>query len=250
MIARAPPPPTPQFHSVATDSLPLDALTALSPLDGRYQSKCAQLRPFFSEFALMRARVEVEAEWLLHLSAQRGIEEVPEFAARDQKFLRELSAKFSMRDAARIKAIDAEINHDVKAVEYFIKEKIRAQKTLAAFGEFVHFACTSDDINNLAYALLLKRAREEIILPQMRELIDALHGLAKTHAAQPMLARTHGQPASPTTVGKEFANFTARLQNSTAPAAISTRTWRHIRRWTGMPSPAHSCAGSILTISR
>jgi len=189
-------------------------LTALSPLDGRYQSKCAQLRPFFSEFALMRARVEVEAEWLLHLSAQRGIEEVPEFAAGDQKFLRELSAKFSMRDAARIKAIDAEINHDVKAVEYFIKEKIRAQKTLAAFGEFVHFACTSDDINNLAYALLLKRAREEIILPQMRELIDALRGLAKTHAAQPMLARTHGQPASPTTVGKEFANFTARFERA------------------------------------
>ncbi|MGR3913910.1 MAG: adenylosuccinate lyase [Gammaproteobacteria bacterium] len=189
-------------------------MTALSPLDGRYQSKCAQLRPFFSEFALMRTRVEVEVEWLLHLSAQNGIAEVPEFAPGDTGFLRELAAGFSLRDAGQIKAIDARINHDVKAVEYFIKEKMQGRKTLAAFGEFVHFACTSDDINNIAYALLLKRARKEIILPQMRALIDALRGLAQTHAAQPMLARTHGQPASPTTVGKEFANFTARFERA------------------------------------
>ena len=198
---------------MATSPLPLNKLTALSPLDGRYHRKCARLRQFFSEFALMRARVTVEAEWLLHLSAQRGVKEVPEFAAGDAKFLRGLSAGFSMRDAARIKEIDAKINHDVKAVEYFIKEKIGARKSpaLSQCGEFVHFACTSEDINNLAYALLMKRAREEVMLPQMRALIDALRALAKRHAKQPMLARTHGQPASPTTVGKEFANFAARF---------------------------------------
>ncbi|MDA8002838.1 MAG: adenylosuccinate lyase, partial [Alphaproteobacteria bacterium] len=194
----------------------LNALTALSPLDGRYHRKCAQLRQFFSEFALMHARVTVEVEWLLHLSAQRGIEEVSEFSPEDANFLRELANGFSMRDAKRIRKIDALINHDVKAVEYFIKEKISAQESpaLAKCIEFVHFACTSDDINNLSYAILLKRAREEIVLPQMRALIDALLLPAKRYAKQPMLARTHGQPASPTTVGKEFANFAARLERA------------------------------------
>lgn len=193
---------------------PAETLHALSPLDGRYYSQCAQLRDCFSEFALMRARVAVEVEWLIHLSAQPGIAELPKFSGAEEKFLRALAANFSAQDAARIKAIDKEINHDVKAVEYFIKEKMHAHGAMAAHAEFVHFACTSDDINNLSYALLVQRARAKIILPRMRALVNAVRALAKTHAAQPMLARTHGQPASPTTVGKEFANFAARFAHA------------------------------------
>ena len=197
---------------MANDPLPLNALTALSPLDGRYHRQTARLRPCFSEFALMRARVEVETEWLIHLSEAEGIAEVPGFAAAEKKFLRALARDFSMEDADRIKAIEATTNHDLKAVEYFLKEATGARKALAAVCEFIHFACTSEDINNLAWALLLKRAREEIMVPQMQSLIEGLRALAEAHAGQPMLARTHGQPASPTTVGKEFANFAHRLE--------------------------------------
>ena len=199
---------------MANDSLPLDALTALSPLDGRYHQKTARLRAYFSEFALIRARVEVEVEWLIHLSDVPGIDEVSPFAVAEKKFLRTLAQKFSLEHANRVKAIEATTNHDVKAVEYWLKEAIEAHdsKPLIAVREFVHFACTSEDINNLAYALLLKRAREAVIVPQMRALVEQMHHLSRTHAEQPMLARTHGQPASPTTVGKEFANFAHRLE--------------------------------------
>ena len=200
---------------MANDSLPLDALTALSPLDGRYHQKTARLRPYFSEFALMRARVEVEVEWLIHLSEEAGIEEAPASlnkSAAGKKFLRALVRDFSPQHANQIKTIEATTNHDLKAVEYFLKETVREQKSLAPVCEFIHFACTSEDINNLAYALLLKRAREEVMAPQMRALIGQVRRLSKAWAGQPMLARTHGQPASPTTVGKELANFAGRLE--------------------------------------
>jgi len=187
------------------------ALTALSPLDGRYARKVDGLRAFFSEFGLLRARLEVEVEWLLHLAEQGGVDELRAFADADKKFLRALVADFSAQDAARIKAIEATTNHDVKAVEYFLKESVAARKALAAASEFIHFACTSEDINNLAYALNLKRARDAVIAPQMRALATRVQALAVAFAAQPMLARTHGQPASPTTVGKEFAVVAARL---------------------------------------
>ena len=200
--------------TVATDSLPLTALTALSPLDGRYHQKTARLRSYFSEFALMRARVEVEVEWLIHLSEQVDIEEVPAFPAAATKFLRGMVRDFSTKHAAQIKAIEATTNHDLKAVEYFLKDAVRGQKSLAPVCEFIHFACTSEDINNLACALMLKRAGEEIMAPQMQSLIEQMRHLSMTWAEQPMLARTHGQPASPTTVGKEFANFTHRLERS------------------------------------
>ncbi len=202
---------------MANDSLPLSALTALSPLDGRYHHKTARLRPYFSEFALMRARLEVEVQWLIHLSEQAGIEEVAAFSPDEKAFLHGLATRFSLSQAGEVKAIEATTRHDVKAVEYFIKEAIRrpeAPPALAAVAEFIHFACTSEDINNLAYALLLKRARDEIIAPQMRALIAPMRDLSRAYAAQPMLARTHGQAASPTTVGKEFANLTDRLQRA------------------------------------
>lgn len=200
---------------MANDSLPLDALTALSPLDGRYHQKTARLRAYFSEFAWMRARVEVETEWLIHLSEQAGIGEVPAFSAAAKKFLRAMAHDFSTQHAGQIKAIEATTNHDLKAVEYFLKEKVRAPEAppaLAAVCEFIHFACTSEDLSNLACALMLKRAREDVMAPQMQSLIAQVRRMAKTWAGQPMLARTHGQPASPTTVGKEFANFAHRLE--------------------------------------
>ncbi len=195
--------------------LPLNELTALSPLDGRYHRKTAPLRGYFSEFALLRARVEVEVEWLIHLAAQADLKEVAAFSAEQTNFLRQLAAQFSLPHAERVKALEAVTNHDVKAVEYFIKERIHqpdAPASLAAGCEFVHFACTSEDINNLAYALLVKRARQDLLAPQMRALLKQVRGFATDYAAQPMLARTHGQAASPTTVGKEFANFAHRLQ--------------------------------------
>lgn len=214
MIAPLKPPPPP----VTNAPLPLDALTALSPLDGRYHQKTARLRHHFSEFALMRARVEVEVEWLIHLSEQSGIEEVPAFTAADEKFLRAMVCDFSTQHAAQIKAIEATTNHDIKAVEYFLKESIQQNKSLSAghdtVAEFIHFACTSEDINNLAYGLMLKRAQAQVIVPQMNALIEQVRSLSRAWAEQPMLARTHGQPASPTTVGKEFANFAARLESN------------------------------------
>ena len=199
---------------MANDSLSLSALTALSPLDGRYHRKTACLRPYFSEFALLRARVEVEVEWFIHLSEERAIEELPAFSAASKKFLRAVAGGFSLQDAGQVKAIEATTNHDVKAVEYFLKERIQGRKALAGHCEFIHFACTSEDINNLAYALLLKRAGEDIVAPRMRALTGRVRDLASAHAGQPMLARTHGQPASPTTMGKEFANVAHRLERA------------------------------------
>ena len=188
------------------------ALTALSPLDGRYASKAESLRPIFSEYGLMHRRVQVEIEWLLALGAEPAIAELPAFAPAQIATLKAIAANFSVEDGARIKAIEATTNHDVKAVEYFIKERIGADAALAQAKEFVHFACTSEDINNLSYALMLRDARTDVLLPAFDKIIATLRTLAHTHAALPMLSRTHGQTASPTTLGKELANVVARLE--------------------------------------
>ena len=189
-----------------------DALTALSPLDGRYAGKVDALRPIFSEYGLIRARVKVEVEWLLALAGDPGIVELKPFSAAAAVRLRALAEGFSVEDAARVKAIEATTNHDVKAVEYLIKEKLKDDAELGPALEFVHFACTSEDINNLSYALMLSEARRAVLLPKLDALVDKLRALAHEHAALPMLSRTHGQTASPTTVGKELANVVARLQ--------------------------------------
>ena len=188
------------------------ALLALSPLDGRYAGKVAALRPIFSESGLIRARVHVEVEWLLALAAEPAIQELPALPAAAVERLRNLARDFGTADAARVKEIEATTNHDVKAVEYWIKERLRDDADLAGTLEFVHFACTSEDINNLSYALLLRQAREEVLLPALDRLCGTLRTMAHAHAALPMLSRTHGQTASPTTVGKELANVLARLQ--------------------------------------
>ena len=194
-----------------------DALTALSPLDGRYAGKVDALRPIFSEYGLIKARVKVEVEWLLALAADPGIVELKPFSDAASARLRALADGFSVEDAARVKAIEATTNHDVKAVEYFIKERLQddASELVQELGpalEFVHFACTSEDINNLSYALMLNEARLSVLLPKLDALIEKLRAMAHEHAALPMLSRTHGQTASPTTVGKELANVVARLQ--------------------------------------
>ena len=196
------------------DTLPLNSLTALSPLDGRYQSKTAALRPLFSEYGLIRHRVLVEIRWLIALGEHKKIREVPAFSAATQKQLNGIISDFSEADARRVKEIEATTNHDVKAIEYFLKEKTQGNKEIARCTEFIHFACTSEDINNLAYALMLKQSRDEVLLPRMDKLIAAVTDLASRHAEQPMLARTHGQPASPTTLGKEMANFAYRLRRA------------------------------------
>ncbi|OOG55860.1 adenylosuccinate lyase [Rhodanobacter sp. B05] len=188
------------------------ALTALSPLDGRYASKVEALRPIFSEFGLMHRRVQVEIEWLLALAAEPKIAELPPFNASQVATLKAIADHFSVADGERIKAIEATTNHDVKAVEYFIKEKIGADAGLAQAKEFVHFACTSEDINNLSYALILRDARTQVLLPQLDAVIARLRELAHTNAALPLLSRTHGQTASPSTLGKEIANVVARLE--------------------------------------
>ncbi len=190
----------------------LSQLTAISPVDGRYGGKTAQLRPIFSEFGLIRHRVLVEVRWLQHLAAEKGITEVPAFSDDTQKLLNNLVDDFSEQDALRVKEIESTTNHDVKAVEYLLKEKIAGNKELEAVNEFIHFACTSEDINNLSHALMLREARDTVLLKLMDELITAFTTLAKDLAEQPMLAHTHGQPASPTTVGKEIANVVYRLQ--------------------------------------
>ncbi|MCB1565802.1 MAG: adenylosuccinate lyase, partial [Xanthomonadales bacterium] len=179
------------------------ALTALTPLDGRYRSKVTPLLPIFSEYGLIRARVRVEIEWLLALAAEPGIGELPAFNDGAVARLRALSDGFSVADGERVKAIEATTNHDVKAVEYFIKERLKDDAELAPALEFVHFACTSEDINNLSYALMLREARQAVLLPETDAVIDQLRGLAHAQARQPMLSRTHGQTASPTTLGKE-----------------------------------------------
>ena len=196
------------------DVLPLNSLTALSPLDGRYQTKTAELRPLFSEYGLIRHRVLVEIRWLVALGEHKKIKEVAPFSAATQKQLNGILADFSETDARRVKEIEATTNHDVKAIEYFLKEKTRGNKEIARCTEFIHFACTSEDINNLAYALMLKQSRDEVLLSRIDRLIEAMTDLASRHADQPMLARTHGQPASPTTLGKEMANFAYRLKRT------------------------------------
>ncbi len=190
----------------------LSSLTAVSPIDGRYGSKTEDLRPVFSEFGLIRHRILVEVRWLQCLAAQPGIEEVPELSGHAFRLLDSVIDKFSVQDAHRVKNIERTTNHDVKAVEYFLKERVSGNAELETVSEFIHFACTSEDISNLAYALMLREARTQALLPAMDELVEALVSQARTHAERPMLARTHGQPASPTTVGKELANFASRLR--------------------------------------
>ncbi|WP_066096393.1 adenylosuccinate lyase [Xanthomonas massiliensis] len=191
--------------------MPDSALLALSPLDGRYAAKVDVLRPIFSEYGLIHARVRVEIAWLLALADEPGIPELAPFSAGAAARLRGLADDFSVEDAARVKAIERTTNHDVKAVEYFIKERLRDDAELAPALEFVHFACTSEDINNLSYGLMLARARAEVLLPTLDGIAQALREMAHVQAAQPMLSRTHGQTASPTTLGKEIANVVARL---------------------------------------
>ena len=194
----------------------LSALTALSPLDGRYAAKLAPLSRIFSEYGLVRARVEVEVAWLLALSDEPGIPEIPPFAAPVRAALAAACDAFSPDDAARVKAIERTTNHDVKAVEYWLKERFADVAEVARVGEFIHFACTSEDINNLAYGLMLREARERILLPALRDVAATLKALAHAHAGVAMLSRTHGQPATPTTLGKEMANVYARLERQIA----------------------------------
>jgi adenylosuccinate lyase len=189
-------------------------LSALSPLDGRYEKSADSLRPYFSEAALIRHRVLVELEWLKALAAERRIRELKPFSRATVVALDRLVAGFTEKDATHIKNIEAETNHDVKAIEYWLKGKLAKNAEVQRSLEFIHFACTSEDINNLAYALMLAHSRERVMLPQLDALIAALRALARKHASRPMLSRTHGQPASPTTLGKEMANFAARLKRA------------------------------------
>jgi adenylosuccinate lyase len=193
----------------------LSTLSALSPLDGRYASKTDGLRPWLSEAAFMKQRVQVEVHWLIALS-QAKLPDFPSFSANAEAVLLKLVVDFSDTDAERIKAIEAVTNHDVKAVEYWMKEKVVGHAELEKASEFIHFACTSEDINNTSHGLMLKGARQEVILPKLRELLSALTNLAVVNADVPMLSRTHGQPASPTTLGKEMANVAMRLQRAIA----------------------------------
>ncbi|MGH8476657.1 MAG: adenylosuccinate lyase [Methylococcales bacterium] len=188
-------------------------LTAISPIDGRYADNVSELRPLFSEFGLIAFRVQVEIHWLRHLSASPHIDEIEPCSESARAWLHNLIHEFSENDARRIKEIEKITNHDVKAVEYYLKAKIQDSEELSRVAEFIHFACTSEDINNLAYALMLKTGRDHVMVPAIDRLIAMIKQLAHAHADQAMLSRTHGQPASPTTMGKEFANFAARLQS-------------------------------------
>ncbi|QHG09617.1 adenylosuccinate lyase [Moraxella osloensis] len=188
----------------------MNTLTALSPIDGRYASKVDSLRPYLSEFGLIHARVTVEVRWLQTLANHADIHEIQPFSAATNERLDAIVANFSEADAMRIKDIERTTNHDVKAVEYFLKEKIADIDALKDAGEFIHFACTSEDINNLSHALMLKSGRD-VLAQTMQKIIDEIATLAETHADQPMLSRTHGQTASPTTLGKEMANVAYRL---------------------------------------
>ncbi len=187
------------------------ALTDLSPIDGRYADKVEPLRAILSEYGLIRYRVLVEVRWLQALAGEPVIAEVPALSATAQARLNAIVDGFTAEDAGRVKQIERTTNHDVKAVEYFLKEKIAGHAELEAVSEFIHFACTSEDINNLAYGLMLREARDAVLLPAMRKVIAAIGEKARDHADQPMLSRTHGQPATPSTLGKEFANVAARL---------------------------------------
>jgi adenylosuccinate lyase len=203
---------------------PTTPLSALSPLDGRYHRQLEPLRAILSEAGLIRARVRVEVEWLLALADEPAIVEVPQFPRGTINALRGLVAGFTEADAERVKAIEATTNHDVKAIEYWLKERFAGRKELEKSAEFIHFACTSEDINNLAYALMLSEARDWVILPAIDRLVQTLVGMAHAHAATPMLARTHGQPASPTTLGKEIANVVHRLRRARENAAAVSLT--------------------------
>jgi len=194
--------------------LQLDALTAVSPLDGRYGSKIAALRPIFSEYGLINSRVRVEIEWLKALCANADIDELPALSNGAIKQLDETWQSFSTADAMAVKEIEATTNHDVKAIEYWLKDKLSGIPELAPHLEFIHFACTSEDINNLSYGLMLRLGRDEVMLPQIDSLISTLATMAGDFADVSMLARTHGQTASPTTVGKEIANVVARLKRA------------------------------------
>ncbi len=185
--------------------------STISPLDGRYASKLDDLRPVVSEFGLIRNRIVVELRWFESLAANPAIREVPALSSSARDRLESIERDFSPKDAAAIRAIEARTNHDVKAVEYWLRDRFAEQPELARAREFIHFACTSEDINNLAYALMLRETRERILLPEMDRLIGELRQWAGRHADQPMLARTHGQPATPTTLGKELANVGQRL---------------------------------------
>jgi adenylosuccinate lyase len=196
----------------------LSPLTALSPLDGRYAAKASALRAHLSEFGLLRARVRVEIEWFIALS-DAGFDEFKPLSATSRTLLRGLASGFDVADAAAIKAIERTTNHDVKAVEYWLKQRMEGSADLVRAAEFVHFACTSEDINNTSHALMLQGARDEVILPALDAVIHKLHAMALLHAEQPMLSRTHGQTASPTTLGKELANVVARLKRSRAQVA-------------------------------
>ena len=219
----------------------LSALTALSPLDGRYASKVAALRPLLSEFGLMHRRVQVEVEWFIALS-DAGFAEFQPLSAASREALRGWVAQFSEADAQAIKDIEKTTNHDVKAVEYWLKAQFEDHAELKAAGEFVHFACTSEDINNTSHALMLQAAREQVLLPAIDGIIDTLRTLAHRLAALPMLSRTHGQTASPTTVGKEIANVVARLVTARAriaqtqlPAKMNGAVGNYNAHWAAYP---------------
>jgi adenylosuccinate lyase len=195
---------------LAMTATPLSTLSALSPLDGRYATKTDKLRPILSEAGFMHHRVKVEIAWLQALS-QAGFAEIAAFSPQASAFLDQLAAGFTEQDAARIKEIEAVTNHDVKAVEYWLKEKVQGVPELVAASEFIHFGCTSEDINNTSHGMMLKSARDGVLLPALQAIIARLTEIAHVNAALPMLSRTHGQTASPTTLGKEFANVVARL---------------------------------------
>jgi adenylosuccinate lyase len=207
----------------------LSPLTAISPLDGRYAGKTEALRPVFSEYGLIRHRVLVEVRWVQCLASRLEVSEVAPLSAEARAFLDGLIHDFDESDAERVKAIEAGTNHDVKAVEYFLRERLAAHPELAAVTGFLHFACTSEDINNLAYALMLRTGRTQTILPLWDKLIEALAEMAHTHADVAMVARTHGQPASPTTLGKEMANFAYRLRRQ----QVQLRTAPILGKWNG-----------------
>jgi adenylosuccinate lyase len=197
----------------------LSTLTAVSPVDGRYATRTVDLRPIFSEYGLIRQRVLVEIRWLQTLARHPDIAEVPAFSADANRLLDDIADNFSVADAQRIKEIERTTNHDVKAVEYFLKERIAGNTELNAVSEFIHFACTSEDINNLAHGLMILAGRDQQLLPEMDQVIAAIRELAHRHADRPMLSRTHGQPATPTTLGKEMANVVHRLRAQRARIA-------------------------------
>jgi len=199
-------------HTANTDQIhELSALTAIGAIDGRYRRQVAELANDTSEFGLLKFRVQVEVEWFITLAEEEAIAELPQLNAADKEYLRELIRRFSVDDARAIKTFEATTNHDVKAVEYFVKSKLSERESLASHLEFIHFCCTSEDINNMAYALMVKSARDSTLLGVMDSVIDAIKAQAHEAAGAPMLSRTHGQAASPTTMGKELANVVARL---------------------------------------